>query len=246
MNAASYKTVDCLQCEALMPGYINGELSGELSRAMQEHNARCPACAQLQSEAHQIKDSLQKSPESLDDLLRASTRNKNLQNVLARIDQASSVAEKPATTVIDQLRGYWQTMPWSLKGAFYAQSVALLVFAGLYFNGGDSAPLSEYQTYTDAQASNATASASSSAGVPYQVFRVIFHPKANEENVRQLLLDIDAQITGGPSLSGVYTLATGVNTGESQSLHSLRSSPWVELAEPVIYFNVAEPRGEGE
>lgn len=247
MTTPLFKHEDYTQ---LMPSYINGRLSVDQSRAMQEHIAHCEECFNLQQEALQLKESLQETSEPLNDLLRPSSRTRNLNTIMARINEAEqkdTAASKADTVetkkngIIAKITASWQASALAIRGLVVAQSLALASLVAVFFITTD--PIStgqidvlDYQTFTDTK----TAETSNSLTATHHIIRVIFHPKAAESDVRDLLLEQKAQITGGPSLSGVYTMAARGDQPRTQLLQSLRESPWVEFAEPVIYFNTAK------
>jgi hypothetical protein len=62
----------------------------------------------------------------------------------------------------------------------------------------------------------------------------MFSPKATERQIRDLLLDVRGEITGGPSPLGVYTVSIPAATDAVREiLARLRSEPQVVFAEPA-------------
>lgn len=242
MNTPLLKHEDCV---LLMPSYINGRLPVDQSRAMQEHIAHCGKCFSLQQEAQQLKDSLLDESESLDDLLRPSSRVRNLNILMARIDEteqseSSELAFQNSKTkkrgFIAELVANWQASAFAIRSLVYAQSLALISLVAVFVLAPNKIDVLDYQTFSDA---NINVN-SNELTATHHIIRVVFHPKAAESDVRGLLLEQKAQITGGPSLSGVYTLAASGDQSRTLLLQSFRESPWIEFAEPVIYFDTAQ------
>ena len=70
-------------------------------------------------------------------------------------------------------------------------------------------------------------------GEPGSSFRIVFHHGATELELRRLLRSLEAEIVGGPSAVGAYTLRVSGETVDDDVLARLRTAAVVRLAEPV-------------
>ncbi|WP_424934320.1 hypothetical protein [Amaricoccus macauensis] len=61
--------------------------------------------------------------------------------------------------------------------------------------------------------------------------RVAFAPEATEGEIRALLQEISAEVTGGPSAIGLWTLGFRSETDRADGLTALQASPLVESAQ---------------
>ena len=245
------------ECELLLPSYINGQLSSAQQRAVQEHVAHCKPCFEAQLQAQQISDQLANNPEELDELLRPSAMERNLDATLGMIDaledadtvgatRPQSAAKQSLFTRLQQAwadyRAGWQGLPFGFKGLALAQSAALVMVVALLVNQEDGAPL-EYQTLSEPGA----AASPSEAAHTYQAYRVMFHPGAAEADMRGLMTELNAQIISGPSRTGVYTVSTlEYQADDPAVLQSLRASPWVRLAEPAVHRDALNTKAASE
>ena len=70
----------------------------------------------------------------------------------------------------------------------------------------------------------------------YQFYRVVFKPAAAEKAIRQLLIEVGAQLYAGPSAMGVYTIIVPLGQNPNKdTLELLRMNSSVMLAERAIY-----------
>ena len=237
------------QANFLIPEFLNGVLSADKYQAMQEHLAQCNVCFDECQTARVLKDQLQHTDTDLEEILTSKRMNQNFSGLMARIDSEqpqsvdtdtssmnivvdrSAESKKQRESLFSQIGRMLQHTPNPMRYAIFVQACALLVCVILLVNDDPSQQVLEYQTLTDVK-NNGSHSAGAIHG--HHVFRVIFHPKASESDVRDLLLEQQGQITGGPSMSGVYTIAVSGDQQQQTVLQSLRSSPWVEFAEPVV------------
>jgi anti-sigma factor RsiW len=135
--------------------------------------------------------------------------------LLDRLDEAVSVADRP--------RGAAPTAPsrrWSWRSALAAGLVGVLVGLGAGFVGR---PAATFQTLT-------------APGPPRTAaqLRVVFDPGATEVVIRELLLQLDAEVVAGPSAHGVWTLELGTARQAEAALAVLRASTAVRFAEQPL------------
>ncbi|HSM14168.1 MAG TPA: hypothetical protein VLA66_08870, partial [Thermoanaerobaculia bacterium] len=136
-------------------------------------------------------------------------------------DEAPAHPPRPARG--ERLRHWFRRTPAPVRWLLLAQTAALLVFALRPLLPG--APSGTFRTLSE------EARPLSALRV-----RVVFAPSAQEDEIRRLLLEVRAEIVGGPSPLGAYELALGpAGAGEPPEtvLRLLRSDPRVLLAEPI-------------
>jgi len=139
-------------------------------------------------------------------------------------DDAGEALPPPASA--SRRRRAFAGTPRAARWLIAAQLVAL---AGLGFYAlrpaESPAPRTGYRTLATAP-----------AAAPHGVLRVVFAPETSEADLRALLLSVRAEIVGGPSAAGAYTLALdGAGAAEpvDEVLRLLRADPRIRFAEPV-------------
>ena len=108
------------------------------------------------------------------------------------------------------------------QGVAAAAAVALVVVSALRFDGA-GAPTSP--NYLPATSGPETAAA---AGAGAQI---TFSPTATEAEIRALLLEIDAELTGGPSAIGVYRASFEDEAAREAGIARLQASGIVDSAQ---------------
>ena len=249
MNKVEKLSLSDEQCIELLPEFANGMLTGALYNAVQQHIAHSPECFDEFKRIQIVREATLNVEGPLEDLLSTNTRNKNLENIFEKIDEFESEqtsnengfesgnkALEWLKNLANKVTRSWDVTPASARWTIASQAflliaaVSILVYQPLSRNS--VAPV-EYRTLTSPEQFNQSKTA---ADAGYRVFRVVFHPKSTESDVRNLVLGVGGQITSGPSLSGVYTLAVREQS-DGGALQQLRESPWIEFAEPVIHVN---------
>ena len=225
------------QCLLMLTSFVNGTLSRGQQRQIQEHLGHCEECFEELQLAQRISDGLNDSPAELEGLLSKSRMEANL---LSTLDNAIVSPKTDKIKFLSEWRKNWHNTPVFSKSLVWSQAACLAVLATFI---GISPSISENpltaQTDSDQQFSEyRTLSDDEQIGVrtdQYLAYRIIFHAASTELDIRQLMNSVGAQIISGPSVSGVYTIAVVRETPQQDLiLRSLRNSPWIKLAEPVI------------
>ncbi|MCV6604341.1 MAG: zf-HC2 domain-containing protein [Porticoccaceae bacterium] len=220
------------QCQALLPSFINGQLSATQQRQVQEHVAQCDLCFAELQQAQQVVDAIRSEPAELEELLSTQRMEANLAQTLHTIDSDAVTAAKPVAdnvTWVSRWRRHWGTTPRVAKTVMWAQAACLVVALGFLV------ALPQQQRGVMLETFSGDDPVLQAAAEHSQVYRVIFHPAATEVDMRTLLNNVDAQIISGPSKAGLYTISTLKPVAQQQLvLQSLRASPWVKLAEPSV------------
>lgn len=166
----------------LLPFYVNGSLQGEdleaVKKALSEDEALRDECAFLESLRSEVQNQKQESSPGQLGL-------KRLQRDLAKEQTTRSRRLPQNDNIKDKV--------WRI--AAVAACIMLLVQTAYVV------PM--WQNNKDLVA----ASGSNAAYIRGPVLSVTFVPEAREENIRELLLAVDARIIDGPSSLGVYKLA---------------------------------------
>lgn len=241
MTSNEVKKLDHSQCLSLIPAYINGQLTSDNQRAVQQHIARCQECFNAQQEAELMRDVLEPAPVEIENLLSTSKMEDNLNLTLSAIDQLERQA-KPAKrkNALSRLLDQWHALSFPAKGVMLGQTASLAFAIGFIMfltsqpymiDPSNIDDLKTYQTLSDKPHNIGVTDIQD-----VQVYRILFHQAATENDMRNLLTSIEGQIISGPSLSGVYTIATlKTEKQEAIILNTLRQSPWVKLAEPAVH-----------
>jgi anti-sigma factor RsiW len=216
----------------VLPWYVNGTLTPEEAKAVDQHAAVCPRCREELAACRSLSQAVAQAGE-----VAPTPHPVRLARLLGRIDrQEKGEGQGGARAVLARLRGLFkpaaQPLPWML-----AAQVAVLVLIGalLFWPRGGEQSGAQFRTL----------SAPAALPAPQFTLRLVFDEQATEGEIRQLLLSVRGEITGGPSPFGTYTVAVPA-TGDALAtvLHHLRGAPVVELAEPLAGDTAAE-RGDG-
>ncbi len=197
----------------MLPWLVNGSLSGDQASAARKHALSCIICRRELEGLELLQQHFSRTSESV------AIPAPDMRNINRRIDD-----------LIDRQNGWRDAFsrvkefvrsPWRL--AFSAQSLALLVLAGMIFMPGP--PEAEFTTL-----SNPSAVASA------EFVRVVFSPDLNEHALSELLRDYELDVISGPTERGVYTLSSDVPLDASDHerlVEALRGHPDVLFAQPV-------------
>ena len=107
------------------------------------------------------------------------------------------------------------TIPWALAAVQAVALVLLLI------------PATQQTTYSTLSASQAA------IGSGRPAINVVFRPTASEQEIRDLLRQINASLSDGPSREGRYVLTIGSEVGGEKALRTLQGSGVVLFAETV-------------
>lgn len=184
------------EVQALLPWYANGTLDEAEHAWVEEHLAECAGCRAEAEECGALGATVRAA-----ETMAPAPHPVELARLLARIDATEELGRggfRPWRWLRATLGGTPPLVRWAL-----AAQLALLLGAGALAGWGRPAPSpAGFRTLSDAPAA---AAAEAQLRVPY--LRVMFREQASEAEIRGLLLPLEAQIVGGPSPLGVYTLS---------------------------------------
>jgi hypothetical protein len=216
----------------LLPWYVNGSLSQRERERVETHLADCRLCQEEERACRLTAGTVKSAGEAA-----PTPHPVQLQRVMARIDEAER--EEPVRArrwnLLAPFRALVEATPRPLWGALVAQVAVIVMLVGVLvwpaLQPGPKtapAPAAVYHTLSDP---DVPLGAPLGSGVR---LRVMFSPKATERQIRDLLLDVRGEITGGPSPLGVYTVTMPAGGAVREILARLRSEPQVVFAEPVV------------
>ena len=211
----------------LLPWYVNGSLSQRERETVEAHLQGCRRCQEEERACRLSGEAVKGAGE-----VAPTPHPVQLQRMLARIDEAER--GEPAHggggwRLLAPFRALIDATPRPLRGALVAQVAVIVMLVGVLVwpelqPRPRTPPPATYRTLSDAAAPAA----------PALRLRVMFSPQTTERQMRDLLLGVRGEITGGPSPLGVYTLSVPAGSDSLQAvLARLRSEPLVMLAEPA-------------
>jgi hypothetical protein len=217
VSLRSFRYEDPAHREAveLLPWLVNCTLDGAERERVERHVIQCVACRRELEAARALQAAV--SSEEGDSAAADS---------LARLH--ARLLEEEASP---SLQGLWRALarrwrraqPW-VRGALAAQFAIIVLLGGalaIAFLAARPGP-ALYHTLGDAPPAP--------SGRPN--LAVVFKGERSEQEIRRLLLRLDARVVDGPSPVGAYTLE--VRKGQQQAaLALLRGDPAVAFAEPV-------------
>ena len=215
----------CEPIRLLLPWYANGTLEPAERAQVEAHLALCPACSREAQGCQELAGAVRGA-----EPVAPSPHPVQLSRLLARIEEAERPRRREGSEPFgERLRrrvAGFAAAPAALRWALAAQLVLILGLVGA-LAWDEPGPPSVYRTLSDQAVPPSDATR----------LRVLFAETATEAEIRRLLLPLQAEITGGPSPLGAYTLALPASGegGESVSvvLAHLRSQPQVRFAEAV-------------
>lgn len=214
----------------LLPWYVNGTLPQRERERVEAHLEVCRRCQEEEQVCRRTAEAVQGAGE-----VAPTPHPVQLQRILERIEETERGERTPRPRMPRTSR--WrlpslllEATPRALRVALVAQAAIILLLAGLLLwqrlhSGpvGVSAP-AVYRTLSDAPPARG----------PVLRLRVMFSPRATEGQIRELLLHVRGEITGGPSPLGVYTVEVPAGRDSLQAvLARLRSESQVMLVEPA-------------
>ena len=208
----------------LLPWYANGTLAEREREQVETHLTGCAGCQAELRACRRTGELLSGAGE-----VAPSPHPAQLRRLLDRVDEEER--DRPG-----KLASLLQATPRPLRWTLVAQAAAILLLAGgLAWSARPAVP--------SGPASYVTLSSPAAAPVPSTRLRVMFSPRATEQEIRQILLGVRGSLVAGPSPIGAYTVqvpATGDPVGAV--LARLRTDPQVVFAEPAAG---EAPRGPG-
>jgi hypothetical protein len=209
MNSMSTDTHD--YCWKLLPWFVTGRLSKDDSQRIERHLEACAACrAELAEQRELCMHVRRGEPVML-------APQASLQKMLARLDDDASTEfgiEMPPEAASD-VTATKQHKPvgyrW-LAVAAAVQTVAIGLLLTLL-----------WQQTSQVMTAPRFATLSSSSAIPANgtLLRVVFKPETTVDDVKALLLSLDAQVIAGPTEAGVYTLRLPRTLKEEETLRIL-------------------------
>ena len=194
----------------LLPWYVNDTLDQDERRAVHAHLLACAECRQEEARCRETAAAVRAGRAA------PSPHPAQLARLLERLDDEPEAREGPLRAIL--------AAPMGVRVALAAQAAALVALLAVIF--WPASPVA-YRTLE--------ATAPAVAGGT-QV-RVVFTPDATESEIRQLLLQIGGEISGGPSPLGAYTVRVPERGAAAEPLPVvltyLRGHPRVRFAEPV-------------
>ena len=214
----------------LLPWYVNGTLEGAEFDLVQQHLRVCITCRKELAEQQRLAEAVGQS--SVMDLVPQLSFARLLQRIESEGPQVNR--RKMGWS---KLRSLWARLSEWLSGALLPQrawiAVSLLVLllalapaARFWLSSLSREP----QYHTLANPNSVPAAGSNE-------IRVVFAKTIDQEQIRQLLLSLHAEIVAGPSSSGAYTVRIATNDRSNKemlaALVRLYHHPGVLLAEPA-------------
>jgi anti-sigma factor RsiW len=218
------------ELELLLPWYATGTLAEDERRALERHLTACAACREELERCRVLGSVLARDTPPA-----PAPHPAQLARLRARIARGELDREgepERGARRASRLFRSWRATSRPVRWLLAAQTAALLA-AGAWIAAPDAGTPRPFRTLAGAESGDRRAS-----------LRVVFAPGVQESQVRSLLLEVRAEIVGGPSPLGAYALALvpGV-AGESPDavLPLLRADPRVRLAEPIAEAGDAAP-----
>ena len=209
---------------SLLPWYVNGTLPQRERERVEAHLEACRRCQEEELACRRTAETVQGAGE-----VAPTPHPVQLQRVLARIEEAEREERSPRRLAVP-FRSWIEATPRPLRGALVAQAAIILLLAGVLIwqelhSGPQGVPApAVYRTLSDSPAARG----------PVLRLRVMFSPQATEPQIRELLLDVRGELTGGPSTIGVYTVEVPAGRDSLQAvLARLRSESQTMLVEPA-------------
>jgi len=218
----------------LIPWLVNGRLSGEERDRLERHLAECARCRHELEAQHRLRKAMRRADSNIEYAPHAS-----FQKLWRRIEESPQAdasdegidrGARRSDAPPAESRAWVRQRRWMMAaGAVLAVGVGLLAATEWRALSPDRA--SEYRT----------ASAPPAQPDRDGQIRAVFSPNVTVEELTRIVSETRLTIVGGPSDSGVYTLAVqqGQDLPVADAIARLRSDPRVRFAEPVI----AESRG---
>ncbi len=205
-------------CWKLLPWYVNDTLERAERAGVEQHLESCDACrdevASLKDLRLHVRDTIPRTnAASVDD----ASVDRGLHQVQHRIDERDRIRSWPSPGV-----------RWVLAG----QAAAILLLVSML-----AWPTAPEQPKIFETLSAPPQAVSQEEG-DSQTLRIVFDEAAKEIELRRLLRSVNAEIVGGPTDVGAYTLRVERELEaierDATVLSRLRTDPLVRLAEPVL------------
>lgn len=199
----------------LLPWLVNGTLDGRERERVESHVAQCLACRRELEAARALQAAV--ASEERDPAIASA-----LARLHVRLDEEE--AGYGPRQSMRMLARRWREARPAVRRTLAAQFALILVLAGalsIVVAARGSSPVL-YRTLSDARAS-----------VPSRPAIVVaFKGEHSEQEIRRLLLRLNARVVDGPSSVGAYRLELREG-GQQDALALLRADPAVAFAEPM-------------
>jgi len=193
----------------LLPWLVNGSLSNDEASATRKHALNCVICRRDLESLELFQDQFSLASETV------SAPAPDMRNINRRIDELIEQQNSWRDAFV-RVKEFARN-PWRL--AFVAQSVALLVLAGVILV--PNPPEAMFTTLSNP-----------AAAAPADFVRVVFSPDLDELALSELLNEYGLTVISGPTERGVYTLRSGA-FDRKQLTESLQSRTEVLFAQPI-------------
>jgi len=199
----------------LLPWLVNGTLDGGERERVESHLAQCVTCRR---ELEAVR--------ALQAALASDERDPAVASALARLHARLDEDEagyRPRR-LLHMLMRRWREARPAVRRTLAAQCALILVLAGALgiVIASSSPPPALYRTLGD------TPTATSGR----QGIVVVFKGEHAEQEIRRLLVSLNARVVDGPSSMGAYRLELRKG-GQQEALALLRADPAVAFAEPT-------------
>lgn len=196
----------------LIPWLVNGRATPEQRGIVERHLADCTDCRDEYAFQQRIAGAMRSAPEPAGDARAA------LQEMWQRID---GEAEAPAPRRRYAGGGFAR----GLLAAVIIEAVGIAALSASlwHHNGPQAGPASAYRTLSAPQ-----------EALPRASIRAVLAPSLSLGQLQILLAQSQLEIVGGPSETGVYSLALRSSAANgAAALARLRADPEVRFAEPL-------------
>ena len=229
----------------LIPWLVTGTLDEAEAGRVEAHLTVCPICRQEEKTSRQLAEAIRSEAAREP----APAAERSLGELMVRIDRteeadraaASARRHAPGEAVrapgahrreegggwLVRLAAALAATPAGMQLALAGQLAVILLLAGFLLGRRPAAPPALFHTLSEPR--------SEAAARPGRLqLRVVFADGVRLGDVNRLLYGLGAEIVGGPSPTGVYTVEVGARGAIEQSvLERLRAHAEVVFAEPV-------------